>query len=149
MAMFGRYSDAYPFSSCYTGGLTASMVCFIDSCCLPIASMISPRQKSRIPSIRNLAAADPFGSEGRFKSVTKSTSSLTNQIIDRILELSADAHIGRRMAAKDSPAFHNLTGAIGAYGKALELLVALQQWEEVYAIIGERELPESVTAPVN
>jgi hypothetical protein len=53
------------------------------------------------------------------------------------------------MAAKDSPAFYNLTGAIGAYGKALELLVALQQWEEFYAIIGERELPESVTAPVN
>jgi hypothetical protein len=81
--------------------------------------------------------------------VTKSTSSLTNQIIERILELSADAHIGRRMAAQDSAAFHNLTGAIRAYGQALELLVALQQWEEFHEIIGERERPESVTARVN
>jgi hypothetical protein len=42
--------------------------------------------------------------------------------IDRILERSAEAQIKRREAAEDSPAFHNLTGAILAYGKALGLL---------------------------
>jgi len=39
------------------------------------------------------------------------------------------------MTAKDSPAFHKLTGAIGAYGKALALLTALQQREEFYTIV--------------
>jgi len=42
--------------------------------------------------------------------------------IEQILELSAEAQIQRREAAEDSPAFHNLTGAIVAYGKALGLL---------------------------
>jgi hypothetical protein len=42
--------------------------------------------------------------------------------IERILELSAEAQIKRREAAEDSPTFHNLTGAIVAYGKALGLL---------------------------
>jgi hypothetical protein len=42
--------------------------------------------------------------------------------IERILELSAEAQIKRREAARDSPAFHNLTGGIVAYGKALGLL---------------------------
>jgi len=32
--------------------------------------------------------------------------------IQRILELSAEAQIKRRETAEDSPAFHNLTGAI-------------------------------------
>ncbi len=45
--------------------------------------------------------------------------------IERILELSAEAQIKRREAAEDSPAFHNLTGAIVAYGKALGLLSKL------------------------
>jgi hypothetical protein len=45
-----------------------------------------------------------------------------NGAIERILELSAEAQIKRREAAEDSPAFHNLTGAIVAYGKALGLL---------------------------
>ena len=39
--------------------------------------------------------------------------------IGRILELSAEAQIKRREAAEDSPAFHNLSGAIVTYGKAL------------------------------
>jgi hypothetical protein len=39
------------------------------------------------------------------------------------------------MVAKDSPAFHNLTGAIAAYGKALALLTALQRREEFYTIV--------------
>jgi len=46
--------------------------------------------------------------------------------IERILKLSAEAQIKRREAAKDSPAFHNLTGAIVAYGKALGLLSKLK-----------------------
>jgi len=57
------------------------------------------------------------------------------QAIERILELSADAQITRRMVAEDSAAFQNLTGAIAAYGKALALLTALQQREEFYTIV--------------
>jgi hypothetical protein len=66
----------------------------------------------------------------------KSNSDHTGQAIQRILELSADAQITRRMVAKDSPAFHNLTGVIAAYGKTLALLTALQRREEFYAIVG-------------
>ena len=47
--------------------------------------------------------------------------------IERILELSAEAQIKRREAVEDSPAFHNLTGAIVAYGKALGLLSKLKE----------------------
>jgi hypothetical protein len=55
----------------------------------------------------------------------KLTLSLADEAIERILELSADTQITRRITAKDSPAFHNLTGAIAAYGKTLALLTAL------------------------
>ena len=65
----------------------------------------------------------------------KSNSSHAGQAIERILELSADAQITRRMVAQDSAAFHNLTGAIAAYGKALALLTALQLREEFYAMV--------------
>jgi hypothetical protein len=47
--------------------------------------------------------------------------------IERILELSAEAQIKRRNAAEDSPAFHKLTGAIVAYGKAIGLLSKLKE----------------------
>ncbi len=47
--------------------------------------------------------------------------------IERILELSAEAQIKRREAGEDSPKFHNLTGAIVAYGKALDLLSKLEE----------------------
>jgi hypothetical protein len=57
------------------------------------------------------------------------------QAIARIVELSADAQITRRIVAKDSAAFQNLTGAIAAYGKALALLTALQQREEFYTMV--------------
>jgi hypothetical protein len=67
--------------------------------------------------------------------MTKADLGLANKGIERILELSADAHIRRRGTVKDSPEFHNLTGAIAAYGKALELLTALQQLEEFYAML--------------
>jgi len=65
----------------------------------------------------------------------KSNSGHAAQAIERIVELSADAQITKRMVAKDSPAFHNLTGAIAAYGKALALLTALQQREVFYTIV--------------
>jgi hypothetical protein len=76
----------------------------------------------------------------------KPNSGLASKGIERILELSADAHIRRRGMAKGSPEFHNLTGAIAAYGKALELLTALQQWEEFYAMIGQYDVPAGVVA---
>ena len=57
----------------------------------------------------------------------KSNSGHAERAIERIIELSADAQITRRMMATDSPAFHDLTGAIAAYGKALALLTALQR----------------------
>jgi hypothetical protein len=73
----------------------------------------------------------------------KFNSGLTSKVMERILELSADAHVERRRAAKDSPEFHNLTGAIAAYGKGLALLVALQQREKFYTGIDGPDLPES------
>jgi hypothetical protein len=71
-------------------------------------------------------------------------SGLASRSIERILELSADAHILRRGTVIGSPEFHNLTGAIAAYGKALELLTALQQWEEFYALISQYDIPVGV-----
>jgi hypothetical protein len=75
-----------------------------------------------------------------------SSSGHAGQAIERILELSADTQIARRTTAEDSSAFHNLTGAIAAYGKTLALLAALQQREEFYTIIGECELSECAAA---
>jgi hypothetical protein len=59
--------------------------------------------------------------------------------IERVLELSAEAHVKRREVAMDSPEFHNLTGAIAAYGKVLAMLTALQQLEEFYSVVGQYE----------
>lgn len=47
-----------------------------------------------------------------------SDTGLANVAIEQVLELSADAHIERSLTAQDSAAFHGLTGAIAAYGKA-------------------------------
>jgi hypothetical protein len=76
----------------------------------------------------------------------KSSSGHAGQAIERVLELSADAQTTRRKTPKDSPAFHSLTGAIAAYGKALALLTALQQREEFYAIIAQCEFSDRVAA---
>lgn len=46
--------------------------------------------------------------------------------LDRILELSAEAQTKRREAAENSSAFHKLTGAVLAYGQALDLLTTSQ-----------------------
>jgi hypothetical protein len=72
----------------------------------------------------------------------KSSSGQADQAVRRVLELSADAQITRRKIPKNSPAFHSLTGAIVAYGKALAILTALQRREEFYTIIAQCELSE-------
>jgi len=72
------------------------------------------------------------------------SSGLAAKGIQRVLDLSADAQITRREVAKDSPAFHYLTGAIAAYGKVLVILTALQQREDFYTIVGQYEISESV-----
>ncbi len=69
---------------------------------------------------------------------------MANKDIERILELSANAHIQRRLTVKDSPEFHKLTGAIVAYGKALELLTALREREEFHAIIYQSDAPPAL-----
>ena len=75
----------------------------------------------------------------------KASSGLANLAIEGVLELSADAHIQRKMAARASSDFHRLTGAIAAYGSALAVLVTLQEREELCAMIAELNLPASVT----
>jgi len=70
-----------------------------------------------------------------------SKSGLANKGIERILELSADAHIRRRGTEKGSPEFHKLAGAIAAYGNALALLTALEEMEEFYATIDPEDAP--------
>jgi hypothetical protein len=74
----------------------------------------------------------------------KPNSGVANRVIERILELSADAQIRRRGTTKDSPEFHNLTGAIAAYGKLLALLTALRQQEEFHAMIHQEGEPVCV-----
>ncbi len=76
--------------------------------------------------------------------MTKPNSGVTDKAIDRILELSAAAQIQRRGTVKDSAKFHNLTGAIAAYGKALGILAALQHLEEFHATIGQHDVPGCV-----
>ena len=70
----------------------------------------------------------------------KANSGLADRVIERILELSADAQIERRGTIKDSPEFHNLAGAITAYGKAISLLVTVREQEEFHEIMRELNL---------
>jgi hypothetical protein len=72
----------------------------------------------------------------------KSSSGRAVQAIERVLEFSANAQITRCKTAKDSPAFHRLTGAIAAYGKALTILAALQRREEFFIVIAQSKLSE-------
>jgi hypothetical protein len=69
----------------------------------------------------------------------KGNTGCAGRAIERVLELSADAHLARHKTPKNSAAFHRLTGAIVAYGKALALLTALQRREEFYAVIAQCE----------
>lgn len=79
----------------------------------------------------------------------KSTTGLAEKIIEGILELSADAQVARRRVAKDSPAFHTLTGVIATYGKVLELLAAEDPWEDAQAIFLQLNLPDPAEALPN
>lgn len=73
------------------------------------------------------------------RATRKSSLGHAGQVIERALELSADAQITRRKTPEDSPGFHSLTGATAANGKAPALLTALQQREEFYVIIAQSE----------
>jgi len=76
--------------------------------------------------------------------MTKSNSGYAGHAIQRVLELSTYAQITRRKTPKHSPAFHSLTGAIVAYGKALAILTALQQREEFFRVVIQNDLFERV-----
>jgi hypothetical protein len=71
---------------------------------------------------RVIAAEGTIANSGRARAAMSPDS-----VIQRIVELSAEAHTKRREAAYDSAAFHSSTGAIVAYGKALELLSKLKK----------------------
>lgn len=83
------------------------------------------------------------------RSMMRAKSDLANEIIGRVLLLSADAQIARRSTAKDSAAFHNLSGAIAAYGKVLAVLSEVRRQEEFYALLRELDLPEYGTEQVH
>src|SRR5260370_27344201 len=100
------------------------------------------RSRNRIVSGR-MKLNDGYREAG---SMRKSSSGHAAQVIERVLELSADAQITRRRTRKDSPAIHSLKGAIAAYGKTLTLLIALQQREEFYSVIALCELSDRVAA---
>jgi hypothetical protein len=95
--------------------------------------------------MRNVGGTAPFAGEKEVRSMRKADAGLANRVIERILELSADAQIERRKMAKDTPEFRNLAGAITAYGKALGVLVAARREEEMYEIIRELSLSEHVS----
>jgi hypothetical protein len=71
----------------------------------------------------------------------RANSGLVNEVIEGVLELSADAHIRRRGTVKDSSEFNKLTGAIAAYGETLAVLTELQRREEFYELISEGGVP--------
>ena len=58
------------------------------------------------------------------------SSSLVEQAIERILEMSADLQIKRMATTKYSLAFHDHSVAIAAYGRVLAILTRLRQQEE-------------------
>jgi len=58
------------------------------------------------------------------------SSSLLEQAIDQILEMSADLQIKRRATTRYSSEFHDHSVAIAAYGKVLGILTRLQQQQE-------------------
>ena len=91
----------------------------------------------------NRAGCAHFIQEGGLPAM-EASSDLANLAIEGVLELSADAHIERNMAARGSSDFHRLTGAIAAYGNALAVLVALQEREELHGMIAELNLPASM-----
>lgn len=79
----------------------------------------------------------------------KADAGLEGKVIEQILELSANAQIERRKTARDSAAFHNLTGEIIAYGKAIALLIAVRRQKKLCTILRELNLPECVVAQIH
>lgn len=72
------------------------------------------------------------------------------KVVERILEFSAEAQIERRQTDPHSSAFHNLTGAIAAYGQMLGVLSKLQHLqEENSSIIDRYDLTGCVRAMTN
>ena len=73
--------------------------------------------------------------------------SVSDEVIQRILELSADFQIKRRATTKYSLEFYDYSVAIAAFGKVLEALTNGQPQEEQFptaALFGSlRTLPES------
>ena len=68
--------------------------------------------------------------------MTNPVSSATESLIQRILELSADAQIQRYETPAASLRFHQLTGAILAYGKLLRILTKAElNSDEQYLLI--------------
>jgi hypothetical protein len=115
----------------------------------PVCLRNNPPANSGLCLIRNDGRTAPFVSEKEVRSMMTANSGLANRVIERIVELSADAQIERRMTAKDSPEFHQLAGAIAAYGEALSLLVAVREQEEFYEIMRELNLLVSVSERVH
>src|SRR5258708_28205620 len=97
------------------------------------------------PHIHDGGVQPPY-TEKEAQPMMKANSGIANKGIERILELSADAHVRRRGTVKDSPEFYKLTAAIAAYGKALSLLTALQEREEFCEMIDQLDVPGCVAA---
>ena len=72
---------------------------------------------------------------------------VSDEVIQRILELSADLQIKRRATTKYSLEFHDYSVAIAAFGRVLEALTNGQPQQEKFAtvaLLGSlRTLPES------
>jgi hypothetical protein len=56
--------------------------------------------------------------------------SVADQLVERILELSADLQIKRRATANRTPAYYELSASIAAYGEALGVLTRLRRQRE-------------------
>ena len=73
----------------------------------------------------------------------------TEFLIEQVLELSADAQIKRRDTLPTSLTFHNLSGAIMAYGKVLGLLTKAQQiHDEPYLLIKPMQSAATAGGPL-
>jgi hypothetical protein len=114
----------------------------------PASSSIIIRQQIRGFPLSRIPEACTLYLQKEAKPMMKPNSGVANKCVERILELSADAHIRRRGTVKDSPEFHNLTGAIAAYGKALALLTTLQPREEFHEMIAQHDVPGCVAAVI-
>lgn len=75
-------------------------------------------------------------------------SSHGDTLVERILDLSADAQIKRREIPLQSIAFHELTGAIAAYGKVLGMLTTGQQSSEHYLLIKPLQYAAAASGPL-